>query len=177
MCNGATRAARSKAGSRMSPVIVLLLTSVLGAGVARAHPFASADAAYELAWALERSGLDAIAAAVPDEPGTFAAGLYLPGRTLLVVSARHPSTERIADLIALQRYRDVYVELLGTRTPQGKFYIQDANADGILSGLPGTGDVDILPMLLSAVERFERRPSEEQMRRLAAEREISPLFV
>jgi aryl-alcohol dehydrogenase-like predicted oxidoreductase len=40
-----------------------------------------------------------------------------------------------------------------------------------------TGDVDILPMLLSAVERFERRPSEEQMRRLAAEREISPLFV
>jgi aryl-alcohol dehydrogenase-like predicted oxidoreductase len=40
-----------------------------------------------------------------------------------------------------------------------------------------TGDVDILPMLLDAVERFERRPSDEQMERLAAEREISPLFV
>jgi aryl-alcohol dehydrogenase-like predicted oxidoreductase len=40
-----------------------------------------------------------------------------------------------------------------------------------------TGDVDILPLLLSAVERFERRPSDEQMERLAAEREISPLFV
>jgi aryl-alcohol dehydrogenase-like predicted oxidoreductase len=40
-----------------------------------------------------------------------------------------------------------------------------------------TGDVDILPMLLDAVERFERRPSDEQMARLAAGREISPLFV
>jgi len=40
-----------------------------------------------------------------------------------------------------------------------------------------TGDVDILPMLLDAVERFEQRPSDERMDRLAAEREISPLFV
>ena len=36
------------------------------------------------------------------------------------------------------------MDLLGTRTPQGKFYIQDANADGILSALPGSGDVDTL---------------------------------
>jgi aryl-alcohol dehydrogenase-like predicted oxidoreductase len=40
-----------------------------------------------------------------------------------------------------------------------------------------TGDVDILPMLLDAVERFERRPSDEQLVQLAADREISPLFV
>ena len=44
----------------------------------------------------------------------------------------------------MRRYRQVYVDLLGTQTPQGKFYIQDANADGILSALPGSGDVDIL---------------------------------
>jgi aryl-alcohol dehydrogenase-like predicted oxidoreductase len=40
-----------------------------------------------------------------------------------------------------------------------------------------TGDVDILPMLLDAVERFERRPSDEQMERLVASRELSALFV
>jgi aryl-alcohol dehydrogenase-like predicted oxidoreductase len=40
-----------------------------------------------------------------------------------------------------------------------------------------TGDVDILPMLLDAVERFERRPSDEEMDQLATGREISALFV
>jgi aryl-alcohol dehydrogenase-like predicted oxidoreductase len=40
-----------------------------------------------------------------------------------------------------------------------------------------TGDVEILPMLLDAVERFERRPSDQEVARLAARREISALFV
>ena len=40
-----------------------------------------------------------------------------------------------------------------------------------------TGDVTILPMLLDAVERFEHRPPDEEMARLAASREVSPLFV
>ena len=44
----------------------------------------------------------------------------------------------------MHRHRDVYVNLLGTPTPQGKFYVRDANADGILSALPGSDDVDIL---------------------------------
>jgi aryl-alcohol dehydrogenase-like predicted oxidoreductase len=40
-----------------------------------------------------------------------------------------------------------------------------------------TGDVDILPLLLDAAERFERRPDEEQMAELAARNEATPLFV
>jgi aryl-alcohol dehydrogenase-like predicted oxidoreductase len=40
-----------------------------------------------------------------------------------------------------------------------------------------TGDVEILPRLLDAAERFERRPSDEEMDRLADSREITPLFV
>jgi hypothetical protein len=143
MCNGITRAARS-GGRRWMRYGILALTAVLTGGLADARQFESSDAAYSLARALERSGLDAIAAAVPDEPGTFVAALYLPGRTLLLVSARHPSIERIASQVATRRYRRVYVDLLGTPTPQGKFYIQDANADGILSALPGSGDVDFL---------------------------------
>ena len=143
MCNATTPAARSSGRSWMRYGI-LALTAVLSAAAVDARQFESHDAAYSLARALERSGLDAIAAAVPDEPSTFVAALYLPGRTLLVVSARHPSIERIASQVAMRRYRQVYVDLLGTQTPQGKFYIQDANADGILSALPGSGAVDIL---------------------------------
>src|SRR3954451_11947507 len=40
-----------------------------------------------------------------------------------------------------------------------------------------TGDVEILPLLLDAAERFERRPADEQMVELAARLEASPLFV
>ena len=40
-----------------------------------------------------------------------------------------------------------------------------------------TGDVEILPRLLDAAERFERRPSDQQMAELTAHRDLSPLFV
>ena len=40
-----------------------------------------------------------------------------------------------------------------------------------------TGDVELLPQLLAAAERFERRPSEQEMAALAARREIEALFV
>src|SRR6195952_571487 len=40
-----------------------------------------------------------------------------------------------------------------------------------------TGDVDILPRLLDAAERFERRPSGEEMTGLADRVEAEPLFV
>jgi aryl-alcohol dehydrogenase-like predicted oxidoreductase len=40
-----------------------------------------------------------------------------------------------------------------------------------------SGDVGLLPRLLDAAERFERRPSDEQMDALAARAEAEPLFV
>jgi aryl-alcohol dehydrogenase-like predicted oxidoreductase len=40
-----------------------------------------------------------------------------------------------------------------------------------------TGDVGILPRLLDAAERFERRPSDDDMATLAARSESEPLFV
>ena len=40
-----------------------------------------------------------------------------------------------------------------------------------------TGDVEILPRLLDAAERFERRPSDEEMAALADRAQAEPLFV
>jgi aryl-alcohol dehydrogenase-like predicted oxidoreductase len=40
-----------------------------------------------------------------------------------------------------------------------------------------TGDVEILPRLLDAAERFERRPDDEQLAGLVARRQVEPLFV
>jgi predicted aldo/keto reductase-like oxidoreductase len=40
-----------------------------------------------------------------------------------------------------------------------------------------SGDVEILPRLLDAVERFERRPSDAEMAELTTRREVGALFV
>jgi len=40
-----------------------------------------------------------------------------------------------------------------------------------------SGDVELLPRLLDAVERFERRPSDGEMAELAARQQAAPLFV
>src|SRR3954447_2694621 len=40
-----------------------------------------------------------------------------------------------------------------------------------------TGDVEVLPRLLDAAERFERRPTDEEMATLTADRGLAPLFV
>ena len=126
--------------------IVFLLAMLLSAAAAEPYalPFASADAAYNLVRALDQLGLHAIATADPTEPGTFVAALYFPGSQLLVVSARHPSTEGVEHRIAMHQYREVYLDLQGTPTPRNKFFVRDADADGILSALPGSGDVDVL---------------------------------
>ena len=43
--------------------------------------------------------------------------------------------------------------------------------------LLSTGDVEILPPLLDAAERFERRPSDEEMTALVTRLQLDPLFV
>ena len=40
-----------------------------------------------------------------------------------------------------------------------------------------TGDVELLPRLLDAAERFDRRPSDDEMAELVARQDATPLFV
>jgi hypothetical protein len=113
-------------------------------GTGHAQAFASADAARQLVYALERMGLNSIAAVDPTTSDTFVAALYIPRSQLLVVSARHPSIEGVVHRIAMRQYREVYLDLQTSPTPKDKFFLQDAGADGLLSARPGSGDVDVL---------------------------------
>ena len=133
---------RISSPSRPSLLTMVLLGSVRADSAAQG--FLSADGARDLVSALDRSGLNAIATAHPEEPGRFVAALYIPGGQLLVVSAHHPSVDGVTHRIAMHQYREVYLDLQGSPTPQDKFFVQDAGADGILSALPGSGDVDVL---------------------------------
>jgi hypothetical protein len=128
----------------MKKVLLVVLALLTAGSISGAQAFASADAAHSLVSLLDRVGLDAIATVDPQQPGTFVAALYIPRGQLLVVHARHPSVDGIRQRLAARQYREVYLDLQGTPTREGKFFVQDARADGILSALPGSGDVDVL---------------------------------
>jgi hypothetical protein len=136
--------------ARPSFLMIVLLAGALslrGGGEADAqtpHAFASAGAARGLVRLLDGSGATAVATADPSAPDVFVAALYIPRGQLLVVSGRHPSQEAVRYRIAMQQYREVYLDLQASPAREGKFFVQDANADGILSAATGSGDVDVL---------------------------------
>jgi hypothetical protein len=128
-----------------SSIFLLVILVILGfSGEGAAQHFLSPEAAPGLVRALDVAGLESIAAADPAEPGTFVAALHVPGGLMLVVSARHPSVEGLTHRIAARQYRDVYLDLQGTPTPQHKFFVQDSGADGISNARSEGGGVDVL---------------------------------
>ena len=128
-----------------SSTLLLTILVILGVpGQGAAQHFLSPEAAPGLVRALDVAGLESIAAADPAEPGTFVAALHVPGGLMLVVSARHPSVEGLTQRIAARQYRDVYLDLQGTPTPQHKFFVQDSGANGISNARSEGGGVDVL---------------------------------
>jgi hypothetical protein len=96
----------------------------------RAQAAQSPEKAQALVRALAQSNQEAVAAADPQSPGTFVAALYR-GSQLLVVSARHPAAESLADRITKHQYREAYLVLQQTPIATGKLLVIDVGADGI----------------------------------------------
>jgi hypothetical protein len=103
-----------------SLLLAIGLAAAAPAAFASNRAFASADAAQSLVRLLAAEGLDAVAA------------------------AEHPSADAVEYRIAMRQFREVYLDLQGTPTAEGKLFVQDAGADGILSATPGSGAVDIV---------------------------------
>jgi len=124
----------------------LLVAIVVSAVAVTARGFAqSADTSTASAQALvsemRARHLDAIAARDPTDAERFDAAMLVDGGPLLVVSATSPSQAAIAQRIAAGSYRDAYLDLQGTPTPKGKFFVQDTGADGIRDAHEGAVDV------------------------------------
>ena len=100
-------------------------------------PSLSPPVARQLAEAMTKQKLDAIAAVEPGQEGRFVAALFLPGQ-LLVIGARYPVQALIADQIARKAYHDVYSALHGTTLRETSFFVHDIGADGLDSA--GSGD-------------------------------------
>jgi hypothetical protein len=128
-----------------SSTLLWTILAILGfSGEGAAQRLLSPEAARELVRALDSAGREDIATVDSADSGTFVAALHVPGGLMLVVSARHPSVEGLTHRIAARQYRDVYLDLQGTPTPQHKFFVQDSGADGISNARPEGGGVDVL---------------------------------
>jgi len=134
-------------------LLVLILTSSAEIFI-RAENRTSAGLARSVVRSLQNAPLTAFAAADPDRRGQFVAALYVPEQLLVIVAA-HPDVSAIEARITAGQYRDVYLDLQGTPSPQGRFFVVDADADGLLASPPDDGGVDVVydgsaqPLLLN----------------------------
>jgi hypothetical protein len=116
----------------VSLTLALLLATPAPASGARQGP-KSAQAAKELAAALDAAKLDSIAAPDPSEPGTFVAALYFPGAQLLVVSAKYAAPTLLMDKMKTKDYRDIYIDLNSASIAGTKVFIIDQSCDGLVA--------------------------------------------
>jgi|SRR5687767_555462 len=105
---------------------------------------ASVPATQSLIRALSQAGLESIASIDPTEPGAFVAALHIKGGQLLVVRARHPSVDALSARLAARQFRDVYLDLQATPTPQGKVFVMDSGADGLPRDVESPSHVDVV---------------------------------
>ena len=113
---------------------------ILGSLPAAAQGPRSANAARELAAALDAAKLDSIAAADPTDPEAFAAALYFPGMQLLVVSAKYSAPTLLLQKMAEKKYRDIYIDLNSASVAGTKVFVIDQSCDGLVAK-PDNGQV------------------------------------
>ena len=128
-------------------VALTLLSTVafcIGVAPATAQDDPSTQAARALVQRLQDAKIEAIAAPDPLESGAFIAALHIPGGQLLVVRAKHPSVDALQARLAAGQFRDIYIDLQATPSSDGKLFVMDANADGIVDDSDDGGNVDVV---------------------------------
>ena len=134
------RSSRVREGFTALGTVLMLIVIQVAATTAQ---FASIEPAQKLAYFFDRTGRNAVAAVDPADKGAFVATLYVAG-DLLVIRAHHPSALEVTRLIESRRFVDVYSRLRATPTPAGKLSVTDANANGLLSAIPGGANIDLV---------------------------------
>jgi hypothetical protein len=113
-----------------SYVAIIGLMLVALPSTAAAQLSKSAAIAKELVQVMDAKKLDSIAAKAPGD-GHFAAALYFPNVQLLVISGHYSAPQLMEPRLAGKQYRDTYMELSGTVTPDTKVFVQDMGEPGL----------------------------------------------
>jgi hypothetical protein len=129
---------------RSLPLLAVTLILVSVFGIQAAQDRASVEATRNLISGLNEAALESIAAVDPTEPGAFVAALHIKGGQLLVVRARHPSVDALSARLTARQFRDIYIDLQATPTPQGKVFVMDSGADGLPRDAEQPSNVDVV---------------------------------
>jgi hypothetical protein len=119
----------NRACFHFAAMVGLLLVCSPSSAVAQVSK--SAAVAKELVQVMEAKKLDSIAAKTPGGEGHFAAALYFPNVQLLVISGHYSAPQLMEPRLAGKQYRDTYMELSGTVTPDTKIFVQDMGEPGL----------------------------------------------
>jgi hypothetical protein len=119
----------NRAFFHFAAMVGLLLVCSPSSAVAQVSK--SAAVAKELIQVMDAKKLDSIAAKTPAGEGHFAAALYFPNVQLLVISGHYSAPQLMEPRLAGKQYRDTYMELSGTVTPDTKIFVQDMGEPGL----------------------------------------------
>ena len=111
--------------------IACVLVALPSMATAQQQASKSAAIAKELVQVMDSKKLDSIAAKTPTGEGHFAAALYFPNVQLLVISGHYSAPQLMEPRLAGKQYRDTYMELSGTVTPDTKIFVQDMGEPGL----------------------------------------------
>ena len=90
----------------------------------------------ELIAALDKHGLQSLAAEDPSRQDHVVAVLYVPRVQLLTIAGRCAATEALRARLAAAAYRDVYTDLHACADADTRLFIQDMSADGLRPAPP-----------------------------------------
>ena len=123
---------------------VWLVLALVSAAPAEGQESQSADAAATLTRLLNERKLEAVAARDPTQPDRFIAALYFPSSQLLVIGSAHPMPASLEQRLAQQQYRDVYTDLHGSGVREGRVFITDLQANGLVRAREPNAPFDIV---------------------------------
>jgi hypothetical protein len=155
---------------RSRPVLplALLLLVVVAAPRAAAQAPASTSAApvKELLTLLEprlEAGM-AFIAAKTDQPGVYAAALYLQSvPQLLVVTATYDPAQLFDERLAKHDYREAYTDLNSASKVGTRVFYEDLKADGLLPERSGSDPFDMLTAADGKRVQFDGDPKKQKM--------------
>jgi hypothetical protein len=123
--------------------VFLKLAIAVSIVAAPALDYVSSEPAQQLKYFFQRTGRNSVAAVDEANPGSFIAAIHVAGDHL-VVRARHPDVQRVTTRIDAGEHFQTYLDLIATPTPAGKLFVMDAGANGVLSGMPGADNIDLI---------------------------------
>ena len=114
-------------------VMAGVLAASSGAGAIQAAPSASADKAKELATLMADRKLESFAARVGENTSRYVAVLVIPNVQILLVSAKYTRDNDIEYSLYHKQYQNAYSDLRSGVFGSERFFIDDAQLNGLIS--------------------------------------------